>query len=97
MTASAPAYDSGWATEIALDVQWAHAIAPLARIVVIKAPDASVNGLSNAVKLANNMGPGVVSMSFGANEVDWTSSFDTVFTAAGIELFSSDRRRWCRR
>ena len=29
MTTAAPAYDSGWATEIALDVQWAHAIAPV--------------------------------------------------------------------
>lgn len=89
MAASAPAYDSGWATEIALDVQWAHAIAPLARIVVIEAPDASVNSLSNAVKLANNMGPGVVSMSFGANEGSWTSSFDTVFTAAGMSYLAA--------
>jgi hypothetical protein len=24
MTSTAPAYDSGWATEIALDVQWAR-------------------------------------------------------------------------
>jgi subtilase family serine protease len=64
-TATAPAYESGWATELALDVQWAHATAPLARIVLIEAPDPSVNSLLGAIRLANAMGPGVVSMSFG--------------------------------
>eukprot|EP01133_Synstelium_polycarpum_P023273 gene23273-27911_t len=56
MTATAPAYNSGWAMEIALDVQWAHATAPLARIVLIEAPDASINSLLGAVRLANLMG-----------------------------------------
>lgn len=81
MTATAPAYNSGWATEIALDVQWAHATAPLARIVLIEAPDASLNSLLGAIKLANSMGPGIVSMSFGAAEGNWTASVDSVFTA----------------
>lgn len=89
MTATAPAYDAGWATEIALDVQWAHAIAPLARIVVIEAPDASVISLSNAVKLANSMGPGIVSMSFGANEGSWTSTYDAVFTGTGMTYLAA--------
>ncbi|MBR7781668.1 S53 family peptidase [Undibacterium luofuense] len=76
---TAPAYNSGWATEISLDVQWAHAIAPLARIVLIEAPDASINSLVGGVNLANVMGPGAVSMSFGAAEGTWTSSVDTAF------------------
>ncbi len=80
MTSTAPAYDSGWATEITLDVQWAHATAPLARIVLIEAPDASLNSLIGGVKLANAMGPGVVSMSFGASEGNWTSSVDAAFS-----------------
>ena len=81
MSATAPSYNSGWATEITLDVQWAHATAPLARIVLIEAPDASLNSLLGAVKLANSMGPGVVSMSFGSAEGSWTASVDSVFTA----------------
>lgn len=84
-----PAYDAGWATEIALDVQWAHAIAPLARIVLIEAPDASVNSLLAAIRLANSMGPGVVSMSFGAQEGSWTSSVDSVFSRAGMTYLAS--------
>ncbi len=79
ITNTAPAYNSGWATEISLDVQWAHAIAPLARIVLIEAPDASINSLVGGVNLANAMGPGAVSMSFGANEGTWTSSVDSAF------------------
>jgi putative Ig domain-containing protein len=84
MTATAPAYNAGWATEIALDVQWAHATAPLARIVLIEAPDGSLNSLLAAVGLANAMGNGVVSMSFGSPEGNWTSSVDSAFTAANM-------------
>ncbi len=89
MSASAPAYDAGWATEIALDVQWAHAIAPLARIVLIEAPDATINSLLGGIKLANAMGPGVVSMSFGATEGSYTASVDAAFTGAGMSYLAA--------
>ena len=89
MTATAPAYNSGWAMEIALDVQWAHATAPLARIVLIEAPDASVNSLLGAVRLANLMGPGVVSMSFGAAEGSWTASVDSAFTGKNMSYLAA--------
>ena len=89
LTSTAPAYDSGWATEIALDVQWAHATAPLARLVLIEAPDAGVSSLSNAVALANKMGAGVVSMSFGASEGSWTASYDSVFGATGMSYVAA--------
>lgn len=89
MTATAPAYNSGWAMEIALDVQWAHATAPLARIVLIEAPDASINSLLGAVRLANQMGPGVVSMSFGAAEGNWTASVDSAFTGKNMSYLAA--------
>jgi subtilase family serine protease len=89
MTSTPPAYESGWATEIALDVQWAHATAPLARIVLIEAPDASVNSLLGAIRLANAMGPGAVSMSFGATEGNWTASVDSAFTGAGMSYLAA--------
>ncbi|GKS90690.1 peptidase S53 [Acidovorax sp. SUPP2539] len=78
-TGTAPAYDAGWATEIALDLQWSHAIAPAARIVLIEAPDASVGALTAAVRLANAMGPGQVSMSFGAPEGSWGGGLESAF------------------
>ena len=89
MTATAPAYDSGWATEIALDVQWSHATAPYARIVLIEAPDATLPNLIGAVQLANAMGPGAVSMSFGAPEGSWTNSVESNFTVAGMTYLAA--------
>jgi subtilase family serine protease len=89
MTATAPAYDAGWATEITLDIQWAHATAPLARIVLIEAADATLNSLLGAVKLANTMGAGIVSMSFGAAEGNWTGTVDSVFTGAGMTYLAA--------
>jgi hypothetical protein len=89
MSAAAPSYDSGWATEIALDVEWAHATAPLSRIVLIEAPDSSSNNLAGAIRLANAMGPGIVSMSFGAPEGSWTASFESAFSGAGMSYLAS--------
>ena len=89
MTSAAPAYDSGWATEIALDVEWSHATAPLARIILIEAPDASLNSLLGGVALANAMGSGVVSMSFAAGEGSWTSLYDSNFSAANMSYLAA--------
>jgi len=84
MTYVPPKYDAGWAGEIALDVEWVHATAPLARIVLIEAQDNLISNLMSAINLANAMGPGVVSMSFGAKEGMWTSSVDSIFSAADM-------------
>ncbi len=82
--AQPPAYNAAWASEIALDMQWAHATAPLARIVVIEAADATAGTLSNAVALANRMGPGVVNMSFGAGEGNWVGGTANAFAGKGM-------------
>jgi len=41
------------------------------------------------VKLANAMGPGVVSMSFGADEGNWTASVDGAFTASRMTYLAA--------
>jgi subtilase family serine protease len=89
MTSNQPAYDSGWATEIALDVEWSHATAPLARIILINTPDASTNSFLGAIRLANSMGAGSVSMSFGSTEGSWTASADSVFNGANMTYLAS--------
>jgi len=89
MAGKAPAYDAGWATEITLDVQWAHATAPLARLILVEATDASLNGLLGAINLANAMGPGVVSMSFGGSEGSYTSSVDPSFSAPNMSYLAA--------
>ncbi|HEX6547401.1 MAG TPA: hypothetical protein VF134_01500 [Candidatus Dormibacteraeota bacterium] len=46
----APPVDSGWTHEITLDVEWAHAIAPGASIVLIETASSSVGtGVSNGL------------------------------------------------
>ena len=74
-------YDNaGWALETALDVEWAHAIAPAANIVLVEAyPDLS--DLFSAVSFASSLsGVSVVSMSWGAGEFSGESSYDSVLT-----------------
>ncbi|MFZ6745906.1 putative Ig domain-containing protein [Undibacterium sp. JH2W] len=89
MNATAPAFDSGWATEIALDVQWAHATAPLARLILIEAFDSSMSNMVGGIKLANAMGPGVVSMSFGSTEGSWTAGVESTFTTAKMTYLAA--------
>jgi subtilase family serine protease len=89
LRAAAPAYNAGWASEYALDVQWAHATAPLARIVVVQAATALTTGLSDAITLANRLGAGVVSMSFGAAEGNYVEPYETLFTAPGMSYVAA--------
>lgn len=89
MTGDAPAVNDQWASESALDVQWAHAVAPMARIVLIEAGDASIDALLGAVSLANRMGPGVVSMSWGTDEGSWTASVDDRFSTPGMTYLAA--------
>src|SRR4029079_1371574 len=61
--------EAGWEFETSLDVQWAHAIAPDARIVLVVAANNAGNVLNNAQKYAVDHHLGrVMSLSFGADE-----------------------------
>lgn len=61
--------DSGWAEEQTLDVQWAHAAAPGANIVVVEAASPGRRDILAAINVARNVpGVSVVSMSFGSDE-----------------------------
>src|SRR5262249_12592726 len=53
-TTSFPAANTGWAGEIELDVEYAHAIAPGANILLVEANSSSMNDLMNAVNYARN-------------------------------------------
>jgi hypothetical protein len=76
------ATDSGWAAETSLDVEWAHAIAPGAKIVLVEANSDSLSDLLAAVKTAAGYsGVSVVSMSWGSSEFSGETSDDSYFTA----------------
>ena len=60
---------ASWAHETALDVEWAHAIAPKANLVLIEAPSASGNAVATVMQQIVPSYPGaIVSMSFGIEE-----------------------------
>jgi subtilase family serine protease len=85
-----PGANSGWALEISLDVQWAHAIAPNATILLVEASSNSFTDLLNAVSYAANQ-PNVVavSMSWGGNDFVGENSFDSYFVKSGVTFFAS--------
>ncbi|HWE36998.1 MAG TPA: hypothetical protein VG406_10565 [Isosphaeraceae bacterium] len=73
--------NDGWAGEAALDVEWAHAAAPAAHIVVVEAKSTSLGDLLNAVDTAKNIpGVSVVSMSWGTSEFAGQTALDSTFT-----------------
>src|SRR5262249_19288549 len=49
-----PTPDTGWAGEIALDVEWAHAIAPGANILLVEATTSALPDLLTAVDYARS-------------------------------------------
>ena len=54
--------NSGWATETTLDVEWVHAVAPGAKIVLVVTPTNSNSDLFNGIVTAAST-PGVVAIS----------------------------------
>ena len=72
---------NSWAMETALDVEWAHSIAPGANIVLVEANSASSTDLFTAINTARNYaGVSVVSMSWGMPEYSGVTSLDSHFT-----------------
>jgi len=75
-----PQTNSGWALEIALDVEWAHAIAPRADILLVEASSSSLSDLLGAVDVAVGNGAKAVSMSWGGSEFLTESLYDDHFS-----------------
>jgi len=73
-------HTGGWEAEEALDVQWAHAIAPRAKIDLIECNDDSINLLTGVKSAAKLPGVVAVSMSFDVPEFSGEQSYDGVFT-----------------
>jgi subtilase family serine protease len=91
--AAAPPADRGWAGEIALDIQWAHAMAPDAKILLVEARSNAYDHLLLAVDYAANRvqaaGGGQVSMSWGGSEFSGQTSLDSHFVKSGVVFFAS--------
>jgi subtilase family serine protease len=84
-----PAVNANWAIEIALDVEWAHAIAPRATIVLVETPTNNLNDLLGGVQAAVRNGASVVSMSWTVGEFSGETSFDNYFAVNGVTFVAA--------
>ncbi|CEG59428.1 S53 family peptidase [Legionella micdadei] len=84
-----PRTDAGWAGEIALDVQWAYAMAPEAKIMLVEAASDSLQDLFKAIQVAVDNGATVVSMSWGGSEFAQQTTLDDVFNNPKVTFFAS--------
>jgi subtilase family serine protease len=86
---------NSWALEESLDIEWAHAIAPQANIVLYEANSSSYNDLITAAvnSARNNSKVTTISMSFGGGEFGSETSLDSYFTTpaghSGVSFVAS--------
>ncbi len=86
-TANLPAPAPGWAGEESLDIEWAHALAPAANIILVECTTATwfdwSTGIATAasISLPNVPPTSVVSMSFGSPEFANENQLESLFTA----------------
>jgi subtilase family serine protease len=81
-----PRADGGWALEISLDIQWAHAIAPGATIVLVEADSPSFTNLLTAEDYAKTHAQ-YVSNSWGGSEFSGEATYDGHFVQPGVSFF----------
>ncbi len=90
-----PSADStgGWELEEALDIEWAHAMAPNAKIVLVEAASTNFTDLLAGVDAASNYidGNGLrtmeVSNSWGGSEFSGENTYDTHFSGITAAYF----------
>ena len=90
---SQPPVNTNWNMEAALDIEWAHAMAPNAKIYLVEAASNSWGNLMAAVSVANSLlraaGGGEVSMSWGGSEFGSQTYYDSYFTQPGVVYFAA--------
>jgi len=83
----------GWEGEQALDIEWAHAMAPAAKIFLVEAQLNSLDDLLVAEDCATKQvaaaGGGEISNSWGGSEFSTETSSDSHFVHAGIVYLAS--------
>ena len=83
-----PPPDPGAADEHVLDIEWAHAMAPQAKIIMVEGQDGSLAEHMKAIKLASEKvlaaGGGIVSISWTIDEFVGETAYDSYFQTPGI-------------
>jgi len=81
-----PSRNKVWSMEVALDVQWAHAIAPGAKILLVEAKTDGLNDVLKAHDYATAHA-GYVSNSWGLQEFSSQSKHNHHFDRPGVSIF----------
>ncbi|MEX2112328.1 MAG: proprotein convertase P-domain-containing protein, partial [Pirellulales bacterium] len=86
--------NANWSLEALLDIQWAHAIAPGASILLVEAASASPTNLGIAIDYARSQaGVSVISLSWGLDEYGTESNYDVHFATptnhANVSYFAA--------
>jgi subtilase family serine protease len=84
-----PRADTGWSTEIALDLDMVSAICPLCHIVLVEASSPSFHDLGNAVITAVKSGASIVSNSYGTPEDASTGQYAFFYNHPGTIILAS--------
>jgi len=85
-----PPTNRSWTGETSLDVQWAHAIAPQAKIVLVEAANGQTQTLVEAVPVAVANGATVINMSWGTlREVAGEQKLDAYFRNPAVTYFNA--------
>ena len=85
---SPPTTNSSWDLEISLDIEWAHALAPAANILLVEATDNYTPNLLVAEQYAADNAE-YVSNSWGSPEFAGEKSDDSYFTRPGVSYFAA--------
>jgi hypothetical protein len=86
---SQPRTNGGWAQEISIDVEWAHAIAPGANIMLVECASNSNANLFGGVDYATQHGAQIVSMSWRGGDKSSDTSLDAHFNHTGVAYVAS--------
>ena len=84
-----PAANANWSLEISLDIEWAHAIAPKATILLVESTTNSLSDLLAGVDAAVRNGASVVSMSWTVSEFKSETSQDNHFVSSGVTFLAA--------
>ncbi len=88
-TSPLPATEGGWATEISIDVQMAHAICQSCHVLLVEAEDTSLASLGAAVNAAVKAGATEVSNSYGGAEASDDSIYNGPYDHPGVVITAS--------
>lgn len=86
---SYPPFDSGWATESALDVDMVSAACPSCRIILVEARSDYLEDMAKAVDTAVAAGADVVTNSYGIDEFSGMGSLAKHYRHRGVAVLAS--------